>query len=64
MVPGPWSSKDTMDKIIGLYRDAGHQVFISLDNLNNYHESMQKAISEGVVVELSQDEGALYGKKW
>ena len=56
--------KDTMRKIIEIYRDAGYQIFISIDNVNNYHQETQQIINQNVVIELSPGGNELYGQKW
>ena len=56
--------KDTMKKIIELYQNAGYQIFISIDNVNNYHDDTQQIINDNVVVELSPNGNELYGTKW
>lgn len=56
--------KDTMKKLIELYQNAGYQIFISIDNVNNYHEDTQQIINDNVVVELSPNGNELYGIKW
>lgn len=56
--------KDTMKKVIELYQNAGHQIFISIDNVNNYHDDTQEVINDNVVIELSPNGNELYGKKW
>ena len=56
--------KDTMKKIIELYQNAGYQIFISIDNVNNYHDDTQQIITDNVVIELSPNGNELYGTKW
>lgn len=56
--------KDTIRKIIEIYRDAGYQIFISIDNVNNYHQETQEIINGNVVIELSPGGNELYGQKW
>ena len=56
--------KDTMRKIIEIYRDKNYQIFVSIDNVNNYHQDTQVIINGNVVIELSPDGNELYGQKW
>ena len=56
--------KDTMRKIIEIYRDTNYQIFVSIDNVNNYHQDTQEIINGNVVIELSPDGNELYGQKW
>lgn len=56
--------KDTIQKIIELYNKSKHQIFISIDNVNNYHIETQKIINNNVVIELSINGNELYVQKW
>ncbi|MCR5786403.1 MAG: DUF2326 domain-containing protein [Acholeplasmatales bacterium] len=56
--------KDTIQKIIEIYTESKHQIFISIDNVNNYHLETQKIINDNVVIELSPNGNELYGQKW
>ena len=56
--------KDTMRKIIEIYRGTDYQIFVSIDNVNNYHQDTQEIINGNVVIELSPGGNELYGQKW
>ena len=51
-------------KDVEICRDAGYQIFISIDNVNNYHQETQEIINGNVVIELSPSGNELYGQKW
>ena len=56
--------KDTIRKIIEIYKDASYQIFISIDSVNNYHQKTQGIINRNVVIELSPGGNELNGQKW
>lgn len=56
--------RDTMRKIIEIYRETNYQIFVSIDNVDNYHQDTQEIINGNIVIELSTDGNELYGQKW
>ena len=58
-------SKLTIKKIIELYNNINEkQIFISIDNTDNYYSDTQEIINNKYVLELSGADNALYGEKW
>lgn len=57
-------SKPTIEKIFELYQSAGHQIFVSFDNIKSYTKKTIEIIENAVVLELGGNGNELYGKKF
>ena len=53
-----------LEKILELYSGAGKQVFIALDKAASYSERATVILNQTKVIEMSDDEEALFGRSW
>ncbi|MGL5015831.1 MAG: DUF2326 domain-containing protein [Bacteroidales bacterium] len=57
-------SYDARDKIIECYLSNPKQIFIAIDDKNNYSSHMQPIIEQHKIIELGSNEKSLFGKSW
>lgn len=57
-------SHSSMDALIELYKNCGHQVFIAIDDISIYSAETQKTLTEATVLRLGDGGECLYGSKW
>lgn len=55
---------DSQEKILEYYKQMGKQIFIAYDAIPDNYENIKKYINESTVIQLSKDEGSLFGKYW
>lgn len=55
---------EAMEKIMELYADTKKQVFIAMDKEGSYTPKAQKIMEDTKVLQLSPEEGALFGRTW
>ncbi|MGQ4533411.1 DUF2326 domain-containing protein [Dermabacteraceae bacterium P13138] len=57
--------KATVERILQRYASiTNKQVFISIDEIDRYHDDIQQLITEHTRIELGEGEEALFGREW
>ena len=53
-----------LEKTLEIYKKSEKQIFISMDRQDTYSENTKNLLYGNCVLQLSDDEGALFGRKW